>query len=98
MQLLPIAFVFRIRANQEYAVLAGVLFALYACERARTRATWVPGMLAGFLAVLLVKGVFAFMVPLTCVLWLLARGRTSHAEQNSARPLDRRSPRGRASC
>jgi hypothetical protein len=73
-QLLPIAFVFRIRANQEYAVLAGVLFALYACERSRTRAPWVVGMLAGFLAVLLVKGVFAFVVPLVCVLWLLARG------------------------
>ena len=73
-QLLPIAFVFRIRANQEYAVLAGVLFALYACERARARPAWIGGMLAGFLAVLLVKGVFAFMVPLTCVLWLLARG------------------------
>jgi 4-amino-4-deoxy-L-arabinose transferase-like glycosyltransferase len=76
-QLLPIAFVFRIRANQEYAVLAGLLFALYACERARTRAPWVVGMLAGFLAVLLVKGVFAFMVPLACVLWLLVRGGTS---------------------
>jgi len=73
-QLLPIAFVFRIRANQEYAVLAGVLFALYACERARTRPGWIGGMLAGFLAVLFVKGVFAFMVPLTCALWLIARG------------------------
>jgi 4-amino-4-deoxy-L-arabinose transferase-like glycosyltransferase len=73
-QLLPIAFVFRIRANQEYAVLAGVLFALYACERARTRSVWVAGMLAGFVAVLLVKGVFAFMVPLTCAVWLIARG------------------------
>jgi hypothetical protein len=80
-QLLPIAFVFRIRANQEYAVLAGLLLALYACERARTRAAWVPGMLAGFVAVLLVKGVFAFMVPLTCGLWLLARGRVPRAGQ-----------------
>jgi 4-amino-4-deoxy-L-arabinose transferase-like glycosyltransferase len=77
MQLLPIAFVFRIRANQEYAVLAGVLFALYACERARTRPAWGAGMLAGFGGVLLVKGVFAFMVPLTCLLWLLARGRAA---------------------
>jgi len=82
-QLLPIAFVFRIRANQEYAVLAGVLFALYACERTRTRPSWIAGMLAGFLAVLLVKGVFAFMVPLTCVLWLLARGKVSDVEQGS---------------
>jgi 4-amino-4-deoxy-L-arabinose transferase-like glycosyltransferase len=80
-QLLPIAFVFRIRANQEYAVLAGLLFALYACERTRTRPAWMAGMLGGFVAVLLVKGVFAFMVPLTCVLWLLARGSESAVEQ-----------------
>jgi 4-amino-4-deoxy-L-arabinose transferase-like glycosyltransferase len=73
LQLLPIAFVFRVRANQEYAVMAGVLFALYATERARTRPPWSIGMLAGFCAVLLVKGVFAIMVPIVCVLWLVAR-------------------------
>ena len=64
---------FRVRANQEYAVLAGVLFALYATERARTQASWLAGMLAGFCAVLLVKGVFAVMVPIVCVLWLVSR-------------------------
>jgi 4-amino-4-deoxy-L-arabinose transferase-like glycosyltransferase len=73
LQLLPIAFVFRVRANQEYAVLAGVLFALYATERARTRTPWTLGMLAGFCGVLLVKGVFAVMVPIVCVLWLVSR-------------------------
>jgi 4-amino-4-deoxy-L-arabinose transferase-like glycosyltransferase len=73
LQLLPMAFVFRVRANQEYAVLAGVLFALYATERARTRPLWTIGMVAGFCAVLLVKGVFAVMVPVTCVIWLVAR-------------------------
>lgn len=78
-QLLPIAFVFRIRANQEYAVLAGLLFALYATERARERAIWIAGMLAGFSAVLLVKGVFAFMVPLVCGLWLIARSESLSA-------------------
>jgi hypothetical protein len=73
LQLLPIAFVFRVRANQEYAVLAGLLFAIYATERARTRPPWVAGMLAGFCAVLLVKGVFAFMVPVACGIWLVSR-------------------------
>jgi hypothetical protein len=73
LQLLPIAFVFRVRANQEYAVLAGFLFAIYATERARTRPAWVAGMLGGFCAVLLVKGVFAFMVPVACCLWLVSR-------------------------
>jgi hypothetical protein len=78
LQLLPIAFVFRVRANQEYAVLLGMLLALYAAERARTRPGWTAGMLAGFCVVLLVKGVFAFMVPLTCALWLAARGTVRH--------------------
>jgi 4-amino-4-deoxy-L-arabinose transferase-like glycosyltransferase len=73
LQLLPIAFVFRVRANQEYAVLAGLLFALYATERARSRPPWALGMVAGFCAVLLVKGVFALMVPVVCALWLVSR-------------------------
>jgi 4-amino-4-deoxy-L-arabinose transferase-like glycosyltransferase len=73
LQLLPIAFVFRVRANHEYAVLAGVLLALYSAERARTRAAWTIGMVAGFLGVLLVKGVFALVVPVVCAAWLVAR-------------------------
>jgi 4-amino-4-deoxy-L-arabinose transferase-like glycosyltransferase len=77
LQLLPIAFVFRIRANQEYAVLAAWLFALYATERTRTRPAWAGGMIAGFCGVLLVKGVFAFMVPVACAMWLIARGAVS---------------------
>ena len=63
----------RIRANHEYALLAGLLFAVYSTERARTRPAWTLGMIAGFCAVLLVKGVFAVIVPLTCAIWLLAR-------------------------
>jgi Dolichyl-phosphate-mannose-protein mannosyltransferase len=75
LQLLPIAFVFRIRANHEYALLAALLLAAYSTERARSRPNWTLGMLAGFCAVLLVKGVFAVMVPLTCAIWLIARAR-----------------------
>jgi 4-amino-4-deoxy-L-arabinose transferase-like glycosyltransferase len=72
LQLLPIAFVFRVRANQEYALLLGLLFAVYATERTRTRGRWALGMLAGFAWVLFVKGLFAFMVPLVSMVWLLA--------------------------
>ena len=91
LQLLPIAFVFRVRANQEYAVLAGLLLAIYATERARTRPAWIAGMVGGFCAVLLVKGVFAFMVPIGCGVWLVSR-----AASNARR--GRPGPRGRASC
>ncbi len=73
LQFILVAFVYRIRANHEFALLAGLLFAVYSTERARTRAVWTVGMIAGFCAVLLVKGVFAFVVPVTCALWLLAR-------------------------
>jgi 4-amino-4-deoxy-L-arabinose transferase-like glycosyltransferase len=73
LQLLPIAFVFRVRANQEYTMLAGLLLALYGTERARRQPAWVIVMLAGFAWVLFVKGVFAFMVPLVCAVWLIAR-------------------------
>ncbi len=73
LQLLPIAFVFRIRANHEYALLAGLLLAVYSTERARARPIWTLGMVAGFAFVLLVKGVFALSVPVTCAVWLLAR-------------------------
>ncbi len=73
LQLLPIAFVFRIRANHEYALLAGLLLAVYSTERARRRPAWTLGMMAGFCVVLLVKGVFALVVPVTCAVWLVAR-------------------------
>ena len=75
LQLLPIAFVFRIRANHEYALLAGMLLAVYSTERGRARPIWTLGMMAGLCFVLLVKGVFALTVPVTCALWLIARAR-----------------------
>ena len=74
LQLPPIAFVFRVRANHEYAVLAALLFAVYATERSRARPAWIVGMFAGFCAVLLIKGPFAFAVVPVCALWLIARG------------------------
>jgi 4-amino-4-deoxy-L-arabinose transferase-like glycosyltransferase len=73
LQLIPIAFVFRIRANHEYAVLAGLLLAVYATERSRRKVAWVAGIVAGFCLVLLVKGVFALIVPVACAVWLIAR-------------------------
>jgi hypothetical protein len=73
LQLLPIAFVFRVRANQEYAVLFGLLLSVYATERSRTLKAWTPVMVLAFVFVLLVKGVFALMVPVVCALWLIAR-------------------------
>lgn len=79
LQLLPIAFVFRIRANQEYAVLAGVLLAVYATERSRRHAGWSVVTAGAFAWTLLVKGVFGFLTPLACGVWLLSRDLTDRA-------------------
>src|SRR5262245_3223163 len=38
--ILPIAFVYRVRASQEYPVLVLLLLAIYATERSRTSAPW----------------------------------------------------------
>ena len=71
--LIPIAFVFRIRANQEYLVLAGILVSIYGLERARTSGAWAVLAVAGCLGALLVKGVFALVAPVAGALWLWAR-------------------------
>ena len=70
LQLLPIAFVFRIRANQEYLLLAGLLLALVGLDRARRRPAWLLVALSGYLYALLVKGVFAFLAPVCGAVWI----------------------------
>ena len=72
-QLLPIAFTFRIRANQEAAVLLCLLAALYGTERVRERPRFAVLTAAGLVGLLLVKGIFAGFGPALCVLWLASR-------------------------
>ena len=86
-QLMPIAFVFRIRANQEYAVLAGILLAVLATERSRERPAWAWITALGFVWALLVKGVFGFVVPIACGLWLAAAG---WSDRGTCRPAQLR--------
>ncbi len=71
LQLLPIAFVFRIRANHEYPLMAGIFVAVYGIERMRYRWPWLFVALGGFLYALFVKGVFAGLGPALAALWLL---------------------------
>lgn len=72
-QLLPIAFTYRIRANHEQAVLLCLLLALYGIERARGLRPWGLAVVAGLVGLLLVKGVLVLMGFGACVLWLLVR-------------------------
>jgi hypothetical protein len=76
-QLLPIAFTFRVRANHEQAVLLCLVAVLYGVERSRTRPRWALLTVAGLVGLLLVKGVLALFGPVLCVLWLLARRLTA---------------------
>ena len=72
-QLLPIAFTFRIRANHEQALLLCLVAALYGTERARSRPRFALLTVAGLVGLLLVKGVLAVFGPVLCALWLLSR-------------------------
>ena len=71
--LIPIAFVFRVRANHEYLVLTGIVVSMYGVERARTSWPWTIVAAAGCLFALAVKGVFGLVAPVAGALWLAAR-------------------------
>ena len=71
--LIPIAFVFRVRANQEYLLLAGLLVAVYGAERARSHVAWIAVAALGALFAILVKGVFGVLAPVMAAIWLWAR-------------------------
>ena len=64
LQLVPAAFVFRVRANQEYPMLACLLVALLALDGTRRSWKWTPAVAAALIAALLVKGVFVVLVLL----------------------------------
>jgi len=73
LQLLPIAFTFRVRANQEQAVLVLLAVALLGTEHSRTRAAWALLTAVGLAGLFLVKGVVGLLGPAVCALWLVTR-------------------------
>jgi 4-amino-4-deoxy-L-arabinose transferase-like glycosyltransferase len=73
LQVLPIAFVFRIRANHEQLLLFFYLAALVAAEEGRKRPAWFGAVALATAGAMLVKGVFAVLIPASCALWLLWR-------------------------
>jgi 4-amino-4-deoxy-L-arabinose transferase-like glycosyltransferase len=70
--ILPVAFINRIRATQEYPMLVFTLLALYATQKARDSAAWIPVSILAACAVALMKGVFVVFVPIVCGLWLIS--------------------------
>lgn len=71
LQLVPAAFVFRVRANQEYPMLLCLLVALVALDGVRRSWIWGLALAAALTAALLVKGVFVAIVLLGAGLWVL---------------------------
>ena len=68
---MPVAFLFRIRANHEYLMLVGLLVALVGLERVRQSWWAVALVAAGMAGALLVKGVFVVLTIAGAVLWVL---------------------------
>jgi len=64
LQLVPAAFVFRVRANHEYPMLLCLLAALVALDGVRRSWVWLPAVAAAITAALLIKGVFVAIVLL----------------------------------
>jgi hypothetical protein len=71
LQLVPAAFVFRVRANQEYPMLLCLLVVLLALDGVRRSWAWSVVVAAALIAALLVKGVFVALVFLGAGVWVL---------------------------
>jgi hypothetical protein len=71
LQLIPIAFTYRIRANHEQAVLLLFFVALWSIEKSRKDARWISLLVFSTTAAVLVKGVFAAWLFIGCAAWLL---------------------------
>lgn len=77
LQLMPVAFIFRIRANHEYPLLVCLLVTLVGLDRVRESWRWLPVVAFGLTGALLVKGVFIVLVLAAAAIWILVqRGRS----------------------
>ncbi|HET9369901.1 MAG TPA: glycosyltransferase family 39 protein [Vicinamibacterales bacterium] len=71
LQLMPVAFLFRIRANHEYPMLLCLLLTLVALDGVRQSWRWLPVVAVALTAALLVKGVFVLLIFVAAGLWIL---------------------------
>jgi hypothetical protein len=71
LQLLPVSFVYRIRANQEHPLLVCFLALVYATDRSRAHPAWIAVMAVSFCWLALIKGAFAMFALTAAGLWLL---------------------------
>jgi 4-amino-4-deoxy-L-arabinose transferase-like glycosyltransferase len=85
LQLMPVAFIFRIRANHEYPMLACLLVTLVGLDGVRRSWTWVPIVAIGLTAAMLVKGVFVVLVLLGAGWWVVVN--PTRADGSIVRPI-----------
>jgi hypothetical protein len=71
LQLMPVAFLFRIRANHEYLMLVCLLIALVGLERVRHSWSAVALVVVGITSALLIKGVFVVVALAGAALWVM---------------------------
>jgi len=71
-QFVPLAFIFRVRANHEYPMLVCLLLALIAIDRARQSVVWGVPLAIALSSALVIKGVFAGLVFGGVGLWMAA--------------------------
>jgi 4-amino-4-deoxy-L-arabinose transferase-like glycosyltransferase len=69
--LVPIAFTYRIRANQEQPLLVFLLTMLYGIERSRASLKWAALSTGGLAGLFLVKGVFVAVAVASAAAWLV---------------------------
>jgi 4-amino-4-deoxy-L-arabinose transferase-like glycosyltransferase len=72
LQLMPVAFIFRIRANHEYPMLVCLLIALHGLVFASTGRLWAAIILVGLglSGGLIIKGVFVAKILLAIAVWI----------------------------
>jgi 4-amino-4-deoxy-L-arabinose transferase-like glycosyltransferase len=70
LQIMPVAFVFRIRDNHEYPMLVCLLISLIGLDGVSRSWWWASLVALGFAAGLLVKGVFVVLVIIGAGLWI----------------------------
>ena len=71
LQLMPVAFIFRIRANHEYPMLFALALVLVGLEGVGRSWKYAPLVAVGLTIGMLVKGVFVAIIFLAAGLWLL---------------------------
>jgi 4-amino-4-deoxy-L-arabinose transferase-like glycosyltransferase len=85
LQLMPVAFLFRIRANHEYPMLLCTLLVLAGLDGVRRSWWWAAVVAVAFTAALLVKAVFVVLIVMAAVLWIAIN--PTRATGSVARPI-----------